>query len=280
MREQWTIVIKPKKALFDINWKEVWQYKDLIKLFVKKNFMVQYKQTILGPAWFIINPLITTFIYNFIFGTIAGLSTGGVPAFAFYLCSNTLWQYFSTCLTQTSDTFIANSGIFGKVYFPRLTVPLSTVIFFLVHFGVMFVMTIVTLVIYGFMGENIEINWTAMFIPVYILQAAILSMGVGIICASLTTKYKDLRVLISFGVQLWMYATPVVYTLDTVPKAFKTIILCNPLTPLMNNFRYSLLGCGSFQSVWWILSLVVTILVFVAGVVLFQHIERTFMDTV
>ncbi len=280
MEEQWTTVIKSKRGWFDVNFKELLQYKDLIFMFVKKNFTVQYKQTILGPLWFIINPLLTTFTYVIIFGKIAGLSTDGTPVFSFYLVSNAIWSYFSVCLTATSNTFVGNAGLFGKVYFPRLTVPIATVIYSLVNFGVMLLMCIIVIVYYILTGENVCPNWTIIFIPIYVLQSAVLGLGCGIIISSLTTKYRDLVILVSFGIQLWMYATPVVYTVTQLPKTLEKIVLINPVTPIVNNFRYALLGSGNFLKVPWLISLCTTIVIFFAGVVLFSRIEKTFMDTV
>lgn len=280
MSEEWTTVIKPKTGWFELNIKEVRQYKDLIFLFVKRNFAVQYKQTILGPLWFIINPLITTVMYTLIFGTIAGLSTNDVPQFAFYLCSNALWQYFATCLNQTSNTFTGNAAIFGKVYFPRITMPIATVIYSLINFGVVFVMSSITNIYYFVNGASIHIGYQMILIPVLVFQTAILGLGFGIIISSLTTKYRDLIVLISFGVQLWMYATPVVYDINQMPDKFATLIMLNPMSPIIHNFRYAMLGCGSLEIKYWLISLISTVVVFLVGILLFNRVEKTFMDTV
>ena len=280
MSEEWTTVIKPKTGWFELNIKEVRQYKDLIFLFVKRNFAVQYKQTILGPLWFIINPLITTVMYTLIFGTIAGLSTNDVPQFAFYLCSNALWQYFATCLNQTSNTFTGNAAIFGKVYFPRITMPIATVIYSLINFGVVFVMSSITNIYYFVNGASIHIGYQMILIPVLVFQTAILGLGFGIIISSLTTKYRDLIVLISFGVQLWMYATPVVYDINQMPDKFATLIMLNPMSPNIHNFRYAMLGCGSLEIKYWLISLISTVVVFLVGILLFNRVEKTFMDTV
>ncbi len=280
MEEKWTTVIKPKTGWFEINFKELIQYRDLIWLFVKRSFAVQYKQTILGPLWFIINPILTTLVFTVIFGQIAGLSTDGVPQFVFYLCSNAIWQYFSTCLTQTSTTFTGNAAIFGKVYFPRITMPISTVIFSLVNFIVVFGMAVLVILFYLVTGENVQPNWGVLLVPVLVAQTALLGLGLGIIISSLTTKYRDLTVLVSFGVQLWMYATPVVYTVTGMSDKARTILMLNPMTPIITNFRYVMLGCGSFETFYWGISAIVTFVLLGVGVVLFNRIEKTFMDTV
>ncbi len=280
MESNWTKIIKPKTGWFEINIKELFRYKDLIFLFVKRNFSVQYKQTILGPLWFIINPLLTTLMFTLVFGSMAGFSTSGVPQFAFYLCSTALWQYFSSCLTQTSTTFTSNENIFGKVYFPRLTMPIATVLFSLINFVVIFTVSIIVNIYYCVTGQNVVISWYFLLVPVLVFQTALLGLGTGIIISSLTTKYRDLAVLVSFGVTLWMYGTPVVYDLSIVKGAFAKVIMLNPMTPIMNNFRYAVLGCGNFEVSYWVVSWVTTIVVLMAGILLFNRVEKTFMDTV
>lgn len=280
MEENWTTVIKPKTGWFELNLKELIQYKDLVFLFVKRTFSAQYKQTILGPLWFIINPLLTTIMFTVIFGQMAGLSTDGVPQFAFYLCSTAIWQYFATCINQTSNTFVGNASIFGKVYFPRITMPLSTVIFSLINFAVIFIVSIFVIIFYIIIDANVHPNIYALFIPVLVGQTALLGLGFGIIISSLTTKYRDLSILVSFGVQLWMYATPVVYSVTQFAPEMQKIIMLNPMSPIVHNFRYVLLGCGTFEWHYWIVSIVVTLVVLMAGVLLFNKIEKTFMDTV
>lgn len=280
MEEKWTTIIKPKTGWFEINIKELVQYRDLIWLFIKRNFAVQYKQTILGPLWFIINPLVTTVMFTLIFGGIAGFSTDGVPKFAFYLCSTAIWQYFSTCLNNTSGTFTGNAGVFGKVYFPRMTVPIATVIYSLVNFGIVMIMSVITNIIYVIKGESIYFSLSILLVPVLVFQTAMLGLGIGIIVSSLTTKYRDLTVLVSFGIQLWMYATPVVYSFSQLPEKWKKIILLNPMSPIMNNFRYAMMGCGNFESFYWGISIIVTFFVLGIGILLFNRVEKTFMDTV
>ena len=280
MAKTYHTIIRPQSKLLEFHFEELRQYKDLIFLFVKRNFAVQYKQTILGPLWFIINPLLTTVMYTLIFGGVAGLDTDGVPYFLFYLCSIGIWQYFATCLTQTSSTFTSNAAIFGKVYFPRITMPIATVIYSLVNFGVVFIMTIITLIVYIIRGESSHPNVYVLLIPILVFQTALLGLGFGIIISSLTTKYRDLTVLVSFGVQLWMYATPVVYASGQLSERFEQIIMLNPMSPIVCNFRYALLGCGELKVGYWGLSAVTTALVLFVGIILFNKVEKTFMDTV
>ena len=270
---------------FRLNLKEVVKYKDLIFLFVKRNFVSQYKQTVLGPAWAIIQPLLTTVVFTFIFGNVAGLADcGAVPTFLFYMCANLSWSFFSGCLTNTSSTFIANSGVMGKVYFPRLCVPISTVLSQFIGFGIQLVMFIVFLVIFLFVpGFTIQINFWVLLFPVLVIQMAILGFGFGIIISALTTKYRDLQFLVGFGVSLWMYATPVAYSI----KIFGSGILyqlCrfNPMTPIIELVRYGFLGpeAGRVDLLAWAISLVVTVIVAIIGIGMFNRVERTFMDTV
>ena len=272
------------KAL-KFNFKEVWQYKDLILLFVKRNFVSQYKQTILGPAWAIIQPLMTTIVFTFVFGNVAHLADcGAVPTFLFYMCGNVTWSYFSGCLTGTADTFIANSGTMGKVYFPRLCMPISTVLSRLISFGIQFAMFLIFLVIYLFIPDYvIQINPLALLAPLHILQMAMLGLGCGVIISSCTTKYRDLRFLVGFGVSLWMYGTPVAYS----QRLFRGTILYhivrfNPVTPVIEIMRYGFLGpeAGSVDWVSYGCSWVITVILLAWGVLLFNKVERTFMDTI
>lgn len=272
--------IKAKNKWLDVNLKEIIEYRDLIFLFVKRNFIVQYKQTILGPLWFVLNPLLTTLIYTFVFGNIAHISTEGVPQFTFYLVSNAIWTYFSLCITQTSNTFTSNAAIFGKVYFPRLTMPIATVIYSLINFSVIFVMAIVAIAYYMTQGYSIRPNAYILVIPILIVQTALLGLGSGIIVSALTTKYRDLAILVSFGVQLWMYITPIVYPTSQLSPFLQKVIMINPLAPIVNNFRYALLGCGHFENIFWYLSIIVTIIILSIGIILFNKVEKTFMDTV
>ncbi len=280
MSEEYVTHIKSKTGWFEINFKELWRYRDLIYLFVKRDFSAQYKQTILGPLWFIINPLLSTFIYTLVFGTIAGIETEGVPNFVYYIVSYAIWNYFATCITATSNTFVSNSAIFGKVYFPRIVTPMSTVIFSAINFVVVLVMSIITMLIYAIQGVQFNITAFVLFVPVIVIQTAILGLGCGIIVSSLTTKYRDLSLLVSLGVQLWMYITPVVYPIGMASEKLQKIMWLNPMAPIVNNFRYAVMGCGTFEWNYWFVSLGVTVVLFGIGVVLFNHIEKSFMDTV
>lgn len=278
--ETWDIVVTPNRKWYELNLKEVFKYKDLIFLFVKRSFSAQYKQTILGPLWFVINPLITSFISTIIFGNIAGIESEGIPYFLFYLMGYTLWNYFSACVTETSATFTTNANVMGKVFFPRLTMPIASVIFAAINMLIVFIMSLVAMGIYVIQGVSIHLNWTIILIPVYMLQTAALGLGVGIIVSSLTTKYRDLNILVSFGLSLWMYLTPVVYPMSEVDGVLNKIIMINPMASIINNFKYALLGCGTFEVKFWLLSLCVTLIIDLLGVLLFNSVEKTFMDTV
>jgi lipopolysaccharide transport system permease protein len=280
MEKKWTTVIEPKNKLFDLRLNEVWQYKDLIMLFVQRDFKTKYKQTVLGPLWFIIQPLFTTVIYTFVFGNLAKLSTDGLPQFLFYMAGNVPWLYFSTCITSTSSTFTNNAAVFGKVYFPRLTTPIATVITSMINYFIQFGMFLIFEVYYFIVGADIKITWVAALTPLLIIQMAILGMGFGIIISSLTTKYRDLQVLVSFGVQLWMYATPVVYAASSLsPRVYK-ILMLNPVAPIIELMRYGWLGSGVKPFGYWGISWVITFAVLFVGIVIFNKVEKTFMDTV
>lgn len=278
--ENWTTIIKPKTGWFDINLKELVQYKDLIIMFVKRDFKTMYKQTILGPLWIIINPLMTTLMYTIVFGNIANIPTDGMPQIVFYMLGTTVWTYFSSCLTKTSSTFTANAGIFGKVYFPRLVTPISTVISGLINFGVQFLMFLGFMAYFMIKGSPIEPNLWILITPLLLVQLAALALGFGIIISSMTTKYRDLAVLVGFGVQLWMYATPVVYPASQIGGKLKTLMMLNPVSPIVESFRYAFLGSGSIPWNYLGISVVTTLVVLFAGVVLFSRVEKTFMDTV
>ena len=277
-------VIKPRSGWFDLHLGELTHYKDLILLFVKRNFVSLYKQTILGPAWAVIQPLLTTVVFSLVFGNMAGLAAEGVPTFIFYLTANVLWHYFSSCLTTTSDTFIANSSILGKVYFPRLVMPISTVLSKLIDFAIQFSFMVI-FVIYFAVTKQIQPNLYVLMTPVLLLQLAMLSLGVGVIISAATTKYRDLRMLVSFGVQLWMYGTPVAYDMFSIGAfapdgKYYWLIMSNPVTPIVNIFRYGYLGIGQIDWHYYIISWIVTLVVLFIGVVLFSRVEKTFMDTV
>ena len=278
--EQYTTHIKAKTGWFDIDLKELYRYKDLIWLFFKRNYTTRYKQTILGPLWLIFNPLITVSLYAFVFGNLAGLSTSGVPQFVFYLCSNAMWTFFATSLTQTSTTFTTNAAIMGKVYFPRLVMPISSVLTGMLDLIIQLIMLVIAIIFYSFNGYDFEIGASILLVPILIFQAGLLGLGCGIIIAALTTKYRDLAILVGFGVQLWMYATPVVYTVDIIPKKYLSLYMFNAMTPIIECFRSVFLGASTVAWDYWGLSWIITVLVLVIGVVLFSRIEKTFMDTV
>ena len=278
--QNWTTIIKPKTGWFDINLKELVQYKDLIVMFVKRDFKTMYKQTILGPLWIIINPLMTTLMYTIVFGNIANIPTDGMPQIVFYMLGTTVWTYFSSCLTKTSSTFTANAAIFGKVYFPRLVTPISTVISGLINFGVQFLMFLGFMAYFMIKGSPIKPNLWILITPLLLVQLAAIALGFGIIISSMTTKYRDLAVLVTFGVQLWMYATPVVYPASQIGGKLKTLMMLNPVSPIVESFRYAFLGSGSIPWNYLGISVVTTLVVLFAGVVLFSRVEKTFMDTV
>lgn len=286
MEEQiFTTVIQPKTGWLDINLKEVWQYRDLIVLFVKRNFVSQYKQTVLGPAWAVIQPFLTTIVFTLIFGNVAGLAPGGIPSFAFYFSGTIVWQYFSGCLTSTANTFVANAGTMGKVYYPRLVMPISTVLSQLISFGIQYAFLIVFVLYYTFTHQGVHPNWWILMTPVMLLQLGMLSLGFGVIISSVTTKYRDLAKLVSFGVQLWMYGTPVAYDMFSITGfapggRWHALYMCNPVTPIVNLFRFGYLGFGSVEWLYYGISWIVTLAVLFFGVVLFSHVEKTFMDTV
>ena len=278
--EQYYTRITAKHNLFDLKLKEVWQYRDLILLFVKRNFTVSYKQTVLGPLWLFLNPLMTSIVYVILFGNIAKLSTDGVPQLLFYLTGNAFWNFFSVCLSNNANTFTGNAGLFGKVYFPRLVMPLSNVLSALLRFGIQMLLVVVLLVYYLAAGV-IHPHWAAWIaIPFVLLQTGLLGMGFGVIVSSMTTKYRDLNVLVSFGISLWMYATPVVYPLSTISGSLRKLLIMNPVTAPIELFRYAVLGSGTILVPCLLISLVVTLAVVLLGIMIFNKVERTFMDTV
>ena len=280
MNEQWNLVIKPKTGWFDIDIKNIWQYRDLIKLFVKRSFVSTYKQTVLGPAWAIINPLCTTVIFTIIFGNLAGLAPGGVPSFLFFMAGNITWGYFANCLNATSGTFTGNASIFGKVYFPRLVMPITTVISNLISFAIQYVFFLGFWVYYFVTTDSLRPNLFILMTPVLLVHMALMGLGVGIICSSLTTKYRDLTMLIGFGVQLWMYLTPVTYDYQIISDKWRTLYMCNPMAPVINTMRYAYMGIGEFELGYYLLSWAVTLVVLFFGILLFSRVEKTFMDTV
>ncbi|NLB35696.1 MAG: ABC transporter permease [Clostridiales bacterium] len=282
MEQKFTTVIKPKRGLFELNIKEVFKYKDLILLFTKRNITSVYKQTVLGPAWVIIQPLLTTVVFTIVFGNIAGLDTNGIPPFLFYLCGSVAWSYFSTCFTGTANTFVSNAAIFGKVYFPRIVTPISVVLTNLISFAIQFTFFVGFLIFYIISPTaKVAPNYAFMLLlPVILLHMALLGLGFGVIVSSVTTKYRDLSMLVSFGVQLWMYATPIAYSLAEVPEKWQNIYMLNPVTPVIEAFRYAFLGAGTFSIKYYIISWASTLVVLLVGILLFNRVEKTFMDTV
>lgn len=278
--EKYTTHIKAKTGWFDVDLKALYKYRDLIFLFVKRNYSTRYKQTILGPLWLIFNPLLTVTLYAVVFGNIAGLSTDGSPQFAFYLCSNAIWSYFAVCITQTASTFTDNAAIMGKVYFPRLVMPLSSVVTGLLDLLIQLGMYAVVIVYYSYRGIEFNIGRSVLLAPIIILQTGILGLGCGIIIAALTTKYRDLVVLVSFGVQLWMYASPVVYSITQISESSLGVYFLNPMAAIITVWRYCVLGVGILPGMYWVISWILTAAVLIIGVILFSRIEKTFMDTV
>jgi lipopolysaccharide transport system permease protein len=272
--------IEPKKSLFDINLKELWAYRDLIALFVRRDFVALYKQTILGPLWFIIQPLLSTAMFTIVFAKIAQFSTAGLPPIIFYLSGTVAWNYFSTTLLKTSDTFTQNASIFGKVYFPRLTVPVSIVISNLIQFAIQFTLLAAIIIYYSFNGYDFHFDLTLLLIPVMLLILAGLGLGFGILISSLTTKYRDLKQLISFGVQLWMYITPIIFPLSSVSGKYRIFFVMNPLTGIVETFRTILLGVGQMNYFYLGYSAAFMVVLLVIGVIMFNRIERNFMDYV
>ncbi len=277
---QWTTIIKPKNGWFNLHLNELWNYRDLIMLFVRRDFVAVYKQTILGPIWFFLQPIFSTLVFTIVFGKIAKISTDGLPQVLFYMSGTIMWNYFSTCLTKTSDTFVANSAIFGKVYFPRLAVPISTVITNLLTFGIQFLLFLILLFYFLAQGALISPNWWLLFTPVLLIEMAMLALGFGIIISSMTTKYRDLTYLVSFGVQLWMYATPIVYPLSQIPSKWQWLYIVNPMSAIVETFRFAFLGAGTVRLSQLALSFGITITILAIGIVLFIRVEKTFMDTV
>jgi lipopolysaccharide transport system permease protein len=278
--KEWDLVIEPQSSLLQLNLKDVWRYRDLLWLLVKRDFVSFYKQTILGPLWFFIQPLFTTIIFTFIFGNLAGLSTDGLPQPLFYMAGITAWNYFADCLTKTSTVFRDNANIFGKVYFPRLIMPLSIVVSNLVRFGVQMLLFFMMIGYYAYTGADFHLNAYVLLFPILVLMMALLGLGLGLIITALTTKYRDLAFLITFGVQLMMYATTVIYPLSAAPAAYKWVIELNPMTGIIEAFRYGFLGEGSLTLQTLGYSVIFTLVSLFLGVIIFNKTEKTFVDTV
>lgn len=289
MSEQnWMTIIEPQNGSINLNFKEIWEYRDLIVLFVKRDFTSKYKQTVLGPAWAIIQPVLTTVVFSIVFGSLAKLTTADIvdskikiPSFLFYMIGTILWAYFSSTVAATSNTFISNSAVMGKVYYPRMVTPISTAVSNLISFFIQIMLFIVLAIICSLVGiAEIKVSWYLLLFPVLIIQMIMLSSGVGIIISSLTTKYRDLAMLVGFGLQLWQYLTPIPYGLALVPEKYLPIYMLNPVTPIVTTLRYAFLGEGYFNPIYYSISFVVTLLIFFIGMIQFNKIERTFMDTV
>lgn len=281
-KKEWTEVIKPQVSLFDLHLKEVWRYRDLLSLLVRRDFVSNFKQTILGPLWFFIQPLMTTIIFTIVFGNIAGLAPAGIPTLLFYLSGITMWSYFSECLTKTSTVFRDNASIFGKVYFPRLIMPLSIIVSNLLRMGVQLVLFLCFWLYYYCSNSSIEPNWAMALFPLLILLMAGMGFGLGLIISALTNKYRDLSFLLTFAVQLMMYATPVITPLSKVSGKYLWILKVNPMTSIIETFRYGFIGSNSAMLDWGMLiySVLFTIIVVVLGTIIFNKVEKTFMDTV
>ena len=288
MEQTWKTHIGPAKGGVRINFKEVWEYRDLIGLFVKRDFTSKYKQTVLGPLWAVIQPLLTTVVFSIIFGSLAGLTTADVagesvqmPSFLFYMIGTITWSYFSSTVTANSQTFITNRAIMGKVYYPRIATPIATALAHLISFGIQIVMFCVIALIYSLLGlAKIRVSVYLLLFPVLVLQLIMLSTGVGIIISSLTTKYRDLAMLVGFGLHLWQYLSPIPYGLALIPEKYMGLYMLNPVTPIVTTMRFAFFGTGYFHWGYYGLSLAVTVVVFFIGIAMFNKIERTFMDTV
>ncbi|MCI6617044.1 ABC transporter permease [Ruminococcus sp.] len=273
-------VVSAKRGLFNLNLKELWKYRDLVILFVKRDLKNVYKQTVLGPLWIVINPFLSTLVFTVIFGIIANISTDGIPQFLFYMSGNILWSFFSSCFNRASSTFLSNARIFGKVYFPRLVMPLSGIIYNSITFLVQFLMFAILVTVYALTGANVHPNLIVLALPILLIHIAFLGTGTGLIISSLTTKYRDLNVLVSFGLTLWMYLTPVVYPVSQIPESFRFIMLLNPVAPIVETFRYAFLGSGSFEWFFLLISAAVTAVLIILGMIVFNQVEKNFIDTV
>ncbi len=276
----WTTEIKPQNKWYDIDFKAIWQYRDLLMLFVRRDFVAVYKQTILGPVWFFIQPVLTMLTFTFIFGNVAKLPTDGIPPAIFYLSGLTFWNYFASCLTATSNTFVSNAGIFGKVYFPRLITPLSVVLSNLIKFAVQFLLFLGFFFYYLYEG-SVTPNWTLLLLPVYVIMMAGLGLGFGILISSLTTKYRDFTFLVGFGVQLLMYASPIIYPFSMLSEKFRILLnIVNPMSSIIEAIKYGFLGKGVFSPTYLLISFAYMCILLFLGVVVFNRVEKSFMDTV
>ncbi len=278
--QRWDMILSPRRALFDLRLRELIRARDLILLFVRRDFVALYKQTILGPLWYLIQPILTTITFTIIFGNIAKLSTDGLPQFLFYMSGTVIWTYFASCLTKTSETFVHNTHLFGKVYFPRLAVPTSILISNLIAFAIQFTLFLAILLYFVLQGAEVRPNWWIALSPLLVLMMAGLGLGFGIIISSLTTKYRDLRFLVQFGVELLMFATPVIYPTSAIPANFQQVIRFNPMSPVVEAFRYAFLGAGTVDFGQLAYSFGFMLVVLLVGILIFNRVEATFMDTV
>jgi len=278
--DKWDMIIGPQRRVFDLRLRELWHSRDLIGLFVRRDFVSVYKQTILGPLWYLIQPLLTTIVFTVVFGNIAKLPTDGLPSFLFYMAGTVIFTYFASCLTKTSETFVTNSNLFGKVYFPRLSVPVSILISNLIAFAIQFALFLVFMGYFAIKGTLLHPNWWVLLTPVLLLMMAGLGLGFGIIVSSMTTKYRDLRFLVQFGVTLLQYVTPIIYPLSSMSPKYQALMRLNPLTSIVEAFRYAYLGSGSVNFLQLAYSFGVMVIAIIAGVLLFNQVEATFMDTV
>jgi len=279
-KDNWSIEIKPKKKWLDVDLKGIWRYRDLYYMYVKRDIITVYKQTILGPLWFLIQPILTTIMYMFVFGGLAGISTDGIPQPLFYMSGILLWNYFNSAFMVSSNVFTANASVFGKVYFPRLVVPLSGITSNLIKFGIQLILFIAIYLYYYIQGVNLTINWTIILFPILILMIALHAMSWGLIISALTTKYRDLTQLVTFGIQLFMYVTPVIYPLSAAPEKYRMLISFNPLTPIFETFKYSCMGSGSLDWIGLGYSFIVLLITLFLSIIIFNRVERNFMDTV
>jgi len=277
---EWDLIIKPSKKLLDFRFNEIYNYRDLIFLFVKRDFVTFYKQTILGPLWYVIQPLINTIVFTIIFGNLAKISTEGVPPFLFYFAGNVIWAYFATCINTTSNTFVGNADIFSKVYFPRITIPISNVIIGLMQFFIQFFIFTCFLIYFHFIGFKIDLNFSLLLIPLLLIQVALTGLGFGILISALTSKYRDLAFVMGFGVQLWMYATPIVYPLSIVPEKYRIFFALNPMSSIAESFRHIFYQESIIEFKFVVISLSVTLLVGFLGLIFFNKTEKNFLDTV
>tara|TARA_B100000315_G_C14516515_1_gene559417 strand:+ start:33 stop:881 length:849 start_codon:yes stop_codon:yes gene_type:complete len=280
INRNWDIVITPRKNLFDIDLRSIWNYKNLIAIFVKRDFVAYYKQTILGPLWYVINPLVTTLVFTVIFGRVAKIPTDGTPPFIFYMAGTVCWNYFSLCLKNTSNIFVKNANLFGKVFFPRLTVPISVILISLLQFAIQMGIFSGFLMYFIIKGSSVSPNSSILFLPLLILLIGLQAFGMGILMSALTAKYRDLTYAMDFGIQLWMYATPIVYPLSVVPDNLKILFWFNPMTIVIESFRFMFLGQGTIEINGIIISILITLSFLLLGILMFFKIERTFMDTV